>query len=57
MVSEAIFDTINRLLSTHAIDSKLLNENEIYSEVAVSTVKDDCINLYNNIDCILYLCS
>jgi len=53
MISEAIFETINKLLSPHAIKSKLLNENEIYSEVNLSTVKDDCINIYTNIDCVL----
>jgi Ni,Fe-hydrogenase III large subunit/Ni,Fe-hydrogenase III component G len=53
MVSEAIFDTINRLLSSHTIESKLLNENEIYLEAALSSVKDDCINIYKNIDCVL----
>jgi len=53
MVSEAIFDTINRLLSSHAIESKLLNGNEIYLEVTLASVKDDCINIYNNIDCVL----
>lgn len=53
MVSEAIFDAINRLLSSHKIESKLLNENEIYSEVTLASIKDDCVNIYNNIDCVL----
>ncbi len=53
MVSEAIFDTISRLLSSHAIDSKLLNENEIYLQVKLESVRDVCTNLYNNIDCVL----
>ncbi len=53
MVSEAIFDAISRLLSSHAIESKLLNENEIYSEVTQASIKDDCISIYNNIDCVL----
>ncbi|HEY5584504.1 MAG TPA: NADH-quinone oxidoreductase subunit C [Ruminiclostridium sp.] len=53
MVSEAIFDAINRLLSSHIIESKLLNENELYAEVAQSTLKDDCIKIYKNIDCVL----
>lgn len=53
MVSEAIFETINRLLSSHVIESKLLNYNEIYLEVIQSTSKDDCINIYKNIDCVL----
>ncbi|MHB8065282.1 MAG: NADH-quinone oxidoreductase subunit C, partial [Ruminiclostridium sp.] len=53
MVSEAIFDTINRLLSSHAIESKLLNDNEIYLEVALASIKDDCSNIYKNIDCVL----
>jgi Ni,Fe-hydrogenase III large subunit/Ni,Fe-hydrogenase III component G len=53
MISEAIFETINKLLSQHLVESKLINGNEIYSEVALSTVKDDCINIYTNIDCVL----
>ncbi len=53
MVSEAIFDTINRILSSHVIESKLLNENEIYSEVAPAAIKSDCINIFKNIDCVL----
>ncbi len=53
MVSEAIFDTINRILSTNAIESDLLNENEIYIKVAVSSLKEDCTSIYNNIDCVL----
>lgn len=53
MVSEAIFETINRILSSHITNSKLINENEIYAEVLPVTVKDDCLNIYNNIDCVL----
>ena len=53
MVSEAIFETISRLLSPHLIDSKLLNENEIYAEVGQASIKEDCLNIYNNIDCVL----
>jgi len=53
MVSEAIFDTINRLISPNVIESKLLNENEIYIEVEPVSVKDDCISIYKNIECVL----
>lgn len=53
MVSEAIFETINRIISSHIIESKLLNDNEIYAEVSQQSIKDDCINIYKNIDCVL----
>lgn len=53
MVSEAIFDIINRLLSTYTVDSKLLNENEIYLEISQVFLKDACTTVYNNIDCVL----
>ncbi len=53
MVSEAIFETINRLLSTFIVESSLKNENEIYVEVSPETIKDACINIFSNIDCVL----
>lgn len=53
MVSEAIFDTIKKLLSTHVQESRLINDNEIYFCISSSTVKEDCINVYNNIECVL----
>ncbi|MDF2988553.1 MAG: dehydrogenase (ubiquinone) 30 kDa subunit [Eubacterium sp.] len=53
MLSEAIFETINRLLSSDIIDSSLQNENEIYAEVSPEKIKDVCINIFSNIDCVL----
>ncbi|HEX2925099.1 MAG TPA: NADH-quinone oxidoreductase subunit C [Ruminiclostridium sp.] len=53
MVSEAIMDTIKRILSSHVLDSNLLNDNEVYICVSPSTVKEDCINIYKNIECVL----
>ncbi len=53
MVSEAVFEAINRLLSKWILDSKLYNENEIYTEVAPEDIKDACLNVYSNIDCVL----
>lgn len=53
MISEAIFETINRLLGSYIIESSLLNENEIYTEVAPLNVKQACLNIYENIDCVL----
>ncbi len=53
MVSEAIFETINRLLNPLVTDSKLLNENEIYTEINPENIKAACLNIYTNIDCVL----
>lgn len=53
MVSEAIFDTINRLLAPHVQEGRLINENEVYFCISPSTVKEDCINVYENIECVL----
>lgn len=53
MVSEAIFETINRILHAHILESNLLNENEVYAEVSSSTLKADCMNIFENIDCVL----
>lgn len=53
MVSEAIFEAINRLLSTALMESRLLNENEIYTEIAPGNIKSACLNIYGNIDCVL----
>lgn len=53
MISEAIFDTIRRLLSSHLVESRLVNENEIYVEVFSSSVKEDVLNIFKNIDCVL----
>ncbi len=53
MISEAILDTINRLLASCVIESNLLNENEIYTEIAPEGIKQACINVFSNIDCVL----
>ena len=53
MVSEAIMDAIKKLLSSHVLDSRLNNENEVYFCISPSTVKEDCINVYKNIECVL----
>lgn len=53
MVSEAIFEAINRLLSSFVVESRLLNENEIYAEISPENIKDACNNIYSNIDCVL----
>jgi Ni,Fe-hydrogenase III large subunit/Ni,Fe-hydrogenase III component G len=53
MISEAILDTINRLLSSHVIESSLRNENEVYIHAATSTISEDCKNIYRNIECVL----
>lgn len=53
MVSEAIFEAINRLLSSFVVESRLLNENEIYTEISPENIKDACNNIYSNIDCVL----
>lgn len=53
MVSEAIFEAINRLLNTLVMECKLVNENEIYTGVAPENIKAACTNVYTNIDCVL----